>query len=245
MTPLEMKYEAEVLYESIASGDAPGYTNKEWSHILTMGQEAVVYDIIENGIDKDERAKKALSPILIPVEKSGADIIDNTSTIPKSVSVTLDDDISQVTLERVYLTSGKLVKIKPISHDYYLANLKNPFKKPKSNRVYWRFDELVSSEKSHVIITDLDNISDIDKYKFVSVTKPTPIIIQDATYTVNHESIDGENFVDYQTSSLECGLGTFIHRKIVERAVRIAFAADKDQLGYQIRQAEEQKNIQK
>lgn len=50
MTPLEMKYEAELLYESIASADAPGYDNKEWSHILTMAQEEVVKRIIDNGL---------------------------------------------------------------------------------------------------------------------------------------------------------------------------------------------------
>ena len=42
MTAEEMKYEGELLYESIASADAPGYTNKEWSHLLTAGQEKVV-----------------------------------------------------------------------------------------------------------------------------------------------------------------------------------------------------------
>jgi hypothetical protein len=246
MTPLEMKYEAELLYESIASADAPGYDNKEWSHILTMAQEEVVQRIIDNGLDRNERAKKALSPILIPVEKSDTDLIDNSTVIPKSLVVNIDDDINQVTLERVYLDSGKIVKIKPISHDYYLSNLKNPYKKPDKTKVYWRFDELVDSSKSHVIITDLDDIADVSKYMFVSVTKPTPIIIEDANYDETYGSIDGENFTDYTTSgsSLSCILGNSIHRNIVEEAVKIAFAADKDQLGYQIRQLEEKENIQ-
>ena len=58
MTALEMKEMAEIVYESIASNDAPGYSLYEWSVLLTDAQEQVIKNsqilaktLIENGIE--------------------------------------------------------------------------------------------------------------------------------------------------------------------------------------------------
>jgi len=207
-----------------------------------VGQEKVVKDILDKGFDKEEQFKKALSPVLVPTSVTGVSLVDNTSVIPKSIRIVMDEDVVGVTMERAYLTST-LVKIKPITHDEYLANLDNPFKKPDSNYGFWRFDELSGSNKVHIIITDLTTIGDLTDYRYVAVGKPTPIIIEDSTYSASDGSIDGVDFSDYTATELPSTLGTFIHRWIVQEAVNIAFASDKDQLGYQISNAENIENI--
>jgi len=251
MTAVEMKYEAEILYESIASADAPGYTNKEWSYLLTAGQEKVIKEIIDKGLDREEKYKKAISPLLTPENLAGT-ITTNVSNLPNSVKVpitsTLTYPVLGVTMERCVVgTAGKIVPIKPITHDYYLINIRNPHKKPNKKYVYWRLDEYVGGAKVHVLITDiadadvLSATSGITSYKYVAIAKPRPIIVPDATYTTG--SIDGENFSAHTASAWNCILGEMVHRWIVQEAVNIAYASDRDQIGYQISNNENIENI--
>lgn len=242
MTAEEMKYEGEILYESIASADAPGYTNREWSYLLTAAQEKVVKDIVDNGLDKEEKYKKAISPLLVPIEIIEDSLIENISAIPKSIRIELDEDTIAVTMERCAVSGHLVVRVKPITHDYYLANIRNPLKKPDSNEVYWRLDELEGDNRVHIIITDLTDITDLLKYKYVAVKKPDPIIVEDSGYVSSDGSIDGVAFTGYTDKESPSTLGTFVHRRIVKEAVNIAFATDKDQIGYQISQNENIKN---
>lgn len=247
MTAEEMKYEAEILYESIASADAPGYTNREWSYILTAGQEKVIKEIINKGLDREEKYKKAISPLLLPVlviNGVSSNITSNITETPKSLKVVIDEDTLAVTRERVTVGTS-IIEVKPITQDYYNANINNPFKKPDSNYKYWRLDQLNNPDKVHIIITDLDDVDDLDKYQYIAIVKPTPIIVMDGDYTVNDGSIEGLNFSSYTATELPSTLGNFIHRWIVQEAVNIAYASDKDQLGYQISNAENVENLRK
>jgi len=257
MTAAEMKYEGEILYESIASGDAPGYTNKEWSYLLTAGQEKVIKDIIDKGLDREEKYKKAISPLLTP--EVAATLTDNTTNLPNSVRTvitsTLTYPVLGVTMERCVVEISdnpvvtKIVTVKPISHDYYMANIRNPHKKPNKKYVYWRLDEYVDGAKVHVLITDIADVDIVDEtvdisYKYVAIAKPRPIIVPDANYATG--SIDGENFsnhTDLITGAWNCLLGEIVHRWIVQEAVNIAYASDRDQIGYQISNAENIENI--
>lgn len=255
MTAAEMKYEGEILYESIASGDAPGYTNKEWSYLLTAGQEKVIKDIIDKGLDREEKYKKAISPLLTPETILANALTDNTATLPNSVRTaitsTLTYPVLGVTMERCVVGTGnKIVPVKPISHDYYLINIRNPHKKPNKKYVYWRLDEYIGGAKVHVLITDiadadvLSATSGIISYKYVAIAKPRPIIVPDTTYTTG--SIDGENFsnhTDLVTGAWNCLLGEIVHRWIVQEAVNTAYASERNQIGYQISNAENIENI--
>ena len=75
MTATEMMYEAEILYESIASADAPGYNPREWSHLLTAGQEKVIKEIIDKGLDREEKYKKAISPLFKNISVAAAGFV--------------------------------------------------------------------------------------------------------------------------------------------------------------------------
>jgi hypothetical protein len=53
MTFTQMRSEAELLYESINSSLAPGFTDSEWGQLLTIAQRKVVEDILKEGISKN------------------------------------------------------------------------------------------------------------------------------------------------------------------------------------------------
>lgn len=235
MTAEEMYFECELLYESFGSGDAPGYDEREWSYFLTLAQDTVVKSIVEDYLDREERYKKALSPIYNP---QSVDTIDTEYTaLANAYEITIQPSW-KVTMERIHLSDGTVVPVKPIKYDQYLANIKNFFKKPNKRYTYWR---LQGTGNTHIIIGDAD-ISTASSYKYVGVNKPDPIIVPD-DYVDDDGSIDEVNFEDHPTGQ-DCALGTFIHRWIVKEAVAAARAADKDGLGYQLSTAENRRNIQ-
>lgn len=260
MNATQMKYEAQLLYESIASADAPGYTSREWSFLLTAGQEKVIKEIIDQGLDEEEKHRKAISSLFIPMSVSMSVTNDYTSTLPNSLRVPLDADCLGVTMERCIINYGtvsvpltKLVTIKPIKYDFYEANLQNPLKKPDKRYVFWRLDgstyKGTTFTKDHIIIgdtTSLKNYYDyITTYKYVKIKKPSPIIVKDSTYTADHGTIDGIAFYpNYVSADLDSVLDSFVHRWIIQEAVNIAYASDKDQIGYQLAQFENKNNTE-
>ena len=239
MTAEQMRYEAELIYESIASDAAPGYEPREWSHLLTSAQEEVVLDIVKMGIDRDESYRKSIAPLLNNVEAtvSGGDLLEYTD-LENSQFVNIDSNAMIVTLERGFIdineSTTKRVSIIPHSLDFVMANVDNPFKKPDKSYEFWRCQGYTDLSKIHILIHDG---TELDSYKYVEVIKPKPIIVPDS-YTTDDGQIDGENFSD-NNNGLDCELGVMVHRKIADKAARLAYAADKDQVGYQIQAAEE------
>jgi len=239
MTAEQMKYEAELIFESIASDAAPGYEPREWSHLLTSAQEEVVLDIVKMGIDRDESYRKAIAPLLNNVETTvSSGSLSEYADLENSQFVEISDDTMVVTLERGFInideSKTKRINISPYSLDFIMANINNPFRKPDKSYAFWRCQGYTNGSKIHILINDG---TELNSYKYVKVRKPKPIIVPD-TYTSDDGQIDGENFSD-NNAGLDCELGVMVHRKIVEKAAKLAYAADKDQIGYQIQTAEE------
>lgn len=64
LTAPQMEYEAKVVYESLASADAPGYTSRQWSILLTQAQEKLVLEVIKQGFDNDEINRRKIHSLL-------------------------------------------------------------------------------------------------------------------------------------------------------------------------------------
>jgi hypothetical protein len=64
LTAQQMEYEAKLVYESLASADAPGYNSRMWSVLLTQAQEKIVLEVIKQGLDNDELNRRKISPLL-------------------------------------------------------------------------------------------------------------------------------------------------------------------------------------
>jgi hypothetical protein len=247
MTADQMKFEFDVGYDFITNYEGAGVEKKEISTFLTQAQEQIVLEAIAIG-STTELSKKILNRLKVPDTQTTAHA---AGPYPNSYYRDLPANLLSVVNDRLDFTAGAThfyankaftdVKVIPVDDDYYHLNKDNPFKKP-NEELAWRLDyaELDASvyERRHVYILGSDltiNNSHIHYYR-----KPEPIIVQDSTYNAGDGAIDGKNFSDYTAASLDSELDPLVHRKIVDGAVKLAFAAMKDEKGFQLSSAKEQ-----
>lgn len=252
MTAEQMKYEFEVGYDRITNFDAPGYLNKEISTFLTQAQEELVLDIYRNGADYKEEHRRAISKInrtdTLNGFAAGRYPNGEYDEIASDVLVILNE-FATVVLGADHEYYGKFtddevsnVKVIPVGDDYIFANINNPHKKPgirPDDSFVWRVDYGDDTHKYVEYITDGDfTMSQVD---YIYIMKPDPIIIEDANYVAADGEIDGVAWNAYVAAELPCALDPIVHRLIVDRAVRLAYAALQDEKGYQIQSIEESK----
>lgn len=236
MTSVEMSYEFNIVYESIASMAAPGYTEKEKSVFLTQAQEEIALEVAKDGADKDDYNRTILAKLLTPYTGLSAtaatNIFGNVNTT-KAYTITLPTTLGseffcpfiEFAVTGTGATSYERV-CKPIDYDTYYSSIANPWANPYVD-LYWRL-----YDGDHMtIITDGTALA-TPYLKGLYVKKPTPII----TATVTIGTIDG------YTAVTDPILNPIVHREIVYRAAKKAFAAVKDQVGYQIQNNEENKD---
>lgn len=218
LTAKEMEYEAKVAYEAIASADAPGYTSRQWSILLTQAQEKVVLSIARDGMDKNEFNRRAIAKLITTQTESAP-----FGSIPH-ISNSNDIELESSYLYILQDTANVGVRLKPISYDYYHMNLENPFEKPY-DKEFWR----LVSNKGVIVITDGTPLT---AYTVTYIKRPKPIITKELTTPT---AIEG------YTNVTDCELDHSIHREIVSVAARLANAYTTNQVGYQIQDIENQK----
>ena len=225
LTAKQMVYEARILFESIASNDAPGFTDREWSVLLTNAQNKIVYEIYKLGFDKDEESRGIISSLLEPLT-----ISDFTEAeLPNSFKVTLPRDCMYITMDRCYLKNNVPVRLITMHQEAYFTNIDNPFLKP-SKQKFWK----IVNDDSRLIITDG---SVPVQYKGQYIKRPHPIIVSDLPVDKGIESIDGQEVIVQS----DCKLHPNVHRRIVEVAAKLAYAATLNPEGYQIQSIESQR----
>jgi len=211
----QMWYEAKVMYEAIASADAPGYTPRQWSLLLTQAQENIVMETLRLGFDFDELRRRVVHS-LITTEEIEEEGIEEYK-YPNSYSVELEDNYFHIVKD----TANFSVKVKPVSYDFYHANIDNPFESPYEKE-YWR----LIGKGSVIIVTDG---SALENYDITYISRPEPIIVKDLP---EQSAIEGK----YEINN--CKLDHTIHRQIVAEAAKLAHAYTNNQLGYQIQSME-------
>lgn len=221
MNAREMMYEAEIMYESIASQDARGYEPREWSVLLTQAQENIVKEICERGLDVDELSRRKIGKLL---RFTSIDTFSPVSNFENAWSVSA----AQFPDDYFYRASGRCntnlltnVRLTPIEYGAYDTNRENPFRNPY-NKMFW----LLTNEAEHIIITNGDKPT---LYKLEYARKPNPIIV---------EELDPLETIDGETDQMDCELNFIVHREIATEAAKLAYAYLRDQLGYQIQMAE-------
>ena len=239
LTAAEMKYEAQIIYEGMASADAPGYDDKQWSVLLTQAQEKIIRKLLTNGLDRDEFSRRAISSLIKHNETITFQI--GPDSYPNSWSVIFPDTpefkIMAIIGDFVNAIGGsppveiKGIKVKPITYDYYWSNIDNPYRKPNhaNDSYYWKL-ELMNDDlniASPLVITDGYTPS---KYMFDYIERPTPIII---TALTDGTTIDGE------LNQMDCQLNHTLHREIVKEAATLAYAYLQEQVGYQMQKMED------
>jgi hypothetical protein len=222
MTFTEMRTETELLYESINSSPAPGFTPTEWGQILTVAQRKVVLDILKEGVTKNAFNQLAIE-ILIKSDKyshfsSDTHFKNSDNTSAKIIDTDVrvfEPKFFWIIDEYVETASKSNIPIKRISFDFYRSNINNPFRMPNDDDGFW----IIQYNNKPVFITDGTVITE---YYLMGCYHPD-------NYPIAYNaSYNGEG------SCLNEG----IHSKIVEKAVTLARMSVSDPQGYQLAIAE-------
>lgn len=231
MTATEMEELFLIEYDRVTSFDAPGYTSNEISEILSAAQEELIfhtYNPLGNkyrkGLEEVELTTADLQELV-----SESNLTSSSSQIgvlthgeffdlPVNHWLTL---MEEATIATSGCFNGTQVLVKPITHDEYTINKRNPFKKPAADEVTWR---LTNSGKRFELITD--GTYTISAYTMRYLTKPQPIITETGV------TVDGV------AGPLDCQLKSTTHRRIVKYAVRMAAAITDAQM-YQVKTIEQ------
>ena len=216
LTAKQMVYEAKIFYEDIASNDAPSFTDREWSVLLTNAQNQFVQSIYRQGYDNNEESRIALQNLL----KEYAQNRFESGPLTNSVILNLPNDFMYISYEGCNTTKKSNVPILSIPYDAYNINLSNPFKKPTSDRA-WR---IIGSKGKNFLIS----IDEINFYGCVYISRPEPIIVSDLNTPIEGTFADMNN----------CKLHANTHRPIAHLAAKLAYGATQEQLGYQIQNIE-------
>lgn len=216
MSNEEFLVQFDVLYNNIASNQAPGLSSFEKSSFLTQSEREIVL-LIYNGknaygeaFEETEEQRRYLTPLikeatLSPVENSGLTGMGSTSNFFE-----LPEDVWFITYESVHFTGGKCdgtnsMQVVPRTQDEYHRLKKNPFR---------------GTGRRRAIRLDMpDNIVEIiceyvvSDYYLRYLRRPLPIILEDLP----------EDFtIDGISTATPCELPESIHDRILERAVELA-----------------------
>lgn len=156
----DIKEAFNVKYDRLANLAAPGYINSELSQLANSAQDrllAKLYNPLANkyqlGFEGNEKRRRDLANLIVttnvPIEISTleGDIHGNNWNknvhYSKSSGYTLQlaNNVLYIIEEGVTLgvddTEGYQIQVKPVTHDYVIANINNPYKQPNSELV-WR-----------------------------------------------------------------------------------------------------------
>ena len=212
MTNSEFSNEFDVLYQNIASNQAPGLDVYEKSVFLTMAQEQIVLELYQK-LEQSEEARKYLSNLIktdnyAPVGEQDETLINNNF---KSYKVEISNDILFMIYEQCTLSdennciNNKIVSVVPTIHDDLDKVLKNPFKSPNSRKVIrLDFDNKI----------ELISKYNISNYKVRYLKKPNPIILV---------ALEGNLSINNGDTKVSNGeTNPILHERIVQRAVQLA-----------------------
>lgn len=230
MTTKEFSNEFDIHYNSVASNQAPDLDAYEKSVFLSKAQlELVKSHFIpegnkyNKGFEASTKRRLDLSQLIKTyVSKQPINFNSNLALNPKSVFFQIPTEVMFPINESAKLVSkdscinGNYVKVVPKTHDEYLIQIDNPFKRP-DGKLVWRLDhsDINTGIKNVELITSEQSISE---YKIRYLMYPSPIIL-----TNLNEAFAGEGLsIDNQTTEQTCRLDKSFHREILDRAVELA-----------------------
>lgn len=241
LTAAEMHYEVRLIYESIYSGDAAGFTKREWSELLTLAQTKELHEVIKSGkLDSDEYNKRVVSALLDHSSASGTDITEHTYD---NTYIVVVPSASHILSKHGKLTEStqSLLKIVPHSHDFYITNLNNVYKTPfvddniKEGELWELNFGKVGVDRTTLIVVPENTTLNMVYFNYLK--QPEPIIIPNV-YTTG--TIEGKVLAD-NPNGIDCVLDGIIHRNIVETAANLAAAYTREKDRYQLQKSESEK----
>lgn len=220
MTNSEFSNEFDILYNNIASEQAPGLTEYEKSVFLTNAQDNLVLELVTGknvlgeSFEKTEELREYLTEIVKTAVLPSIQVDEAAKISTKSKTYTTPDDLFVIVYEAVNFEDVNLgctpanIEVIPVTHDEFSRIIKNPFRKPNKNKV------LRLNIGNNIELVSEYNIKD---YTIRYVSIPEPIILEDLSSM--GLSIKGKD------STTECKLNPALHEAILGRAVQMAKAS--------------------
>lgn len=223
MTDTEFLDRFDVLYNNIASNQAPGLNVYEISIFLTKAQDEKVKNYFNpkgnkygEGFDDNQKRQIDFSMItkVYNVSSFAAALYDGRSN---SKSAALPSDVMMIVNEKVTVTRGtgttNLV-VKPIRFNEYDDLMSKPFKRPLRNQA-WRLISGDTDNKADLIVGPSDVITN---YSMRYIRRPKPIIVGD----LDGLTIDGYTYGTGTNQAKGCELDPSLHEEILQRAMELA-----------------------
>ncbi len=219
MTNQEFSNEFDILYNNIASNQAPGLDEYEKSVFLTDAQESLVLEMITgknltgDSFEKTEEIRQYLTNITKTAVLTKSEDTEIHKISSKSTLYNTPEDLWVTTYESVTFDDSKVgcnpeyIAVFPVTQDEFTRIIKNPFRKASKNRVL----RLNIADKIELVSEY--NIKD---YTIRYIKRLSPIILEDLPEGL---SIKGQN------TKTECELNPALHEAILERAVQMAKAS--------------------
>jgi len=227
MTTPEFISEFDLGYNNILGEGAPGLDNYERSVYLTTSQEELVKGLYSGNnnsrqsFEDTERNRRALNELVI--DSKSVDLATTSKgLVAESKFFVVPNDIMFIIAETATISStdsclnGKIITVKPITHDEFMVSYKNPFRKPNANKVFRLDISKVGSSK----VVELVSSELLSQYNLRYVKYPNPIIVSDLT---TDTQVGGLGLtINGLTAVAGSELNSYLHREIVNRAVELA-----------------------
>lgn len=245
MTANELKFSLLLYYDKMFEYGAPAYDDRQISVILNKAQRRVFNryympnrNKFNEGFESSEKRRGDLEQFIRDITLTSADSSDvQIGAHPNGKFYDLPDDFLYA-LEESVITSDSTpneITVLPIKHDYYRANINNPYKKPYENLV-WRMDfsrtdhgedggDDYTGRTSKRVELILKTGSTLSSYRVRYLIQPPDILCDEIT----------------PSNQIHCILDESLHDEIVDEAAKIAVAATKPEM-YQIFDAEQKNN---
>ena len=242
MTANEMKYNMLLFYDKLFEYGAPSYDDRQIGAILSKAQLRVfkrhympAANKYQQGFESSEQRRTDLEQFIKNAAPSSIPATGNEH--PNGTFYEMPGDFLYAVEESVITaaSSPKEVTVLPIRHDYYRANINNPYKKPYANLV-WRMD--YSRE---------DHGEDGGDAMTGRTAKRTELVTDDSTtilsYRVRYLITPPEIVCDeiVPANQRHCILDETLHDEIIDEAVKIAVAATMPET-YQVAAIEQKDN---
>ena len=222
----EFREQFNLLYNNALAG-APGLDNYEISSYLTSAQEGLVkqaYLASEDptgSFESREYNRRMINELVID-EKITSSISSTRGLVEESKFYELQNAAMFIVIETAIISNprtaihGKLIEVKPTTHDEFMKSYKSPFRKPNENKA-WRIDLAKENSKTTVEIVSAYALS---RYNARYVKYPEPIIVSDLRLDDEVGGLDLT--INGQTAAKTCMLNDSVHRDILEKSVTLA-----------------------
>lgn len=230
MTNQEFSNEFDILYNNIASNQAPGLDEYEKSVFLTKAQDELVKNYFnpkgnkyQEGFDDSEKRQIDFSMIMRN-DSITTGFTDGTFdsrgkiiTLPTDALMILNEYAvvtrasSAVTGDNTSVTNLRLIVV-PLEYKEYSRLMSKPYKRPLKFQAWRLLDNSDTTKKAEVIVGPNDTLT---AYNIRYIKKPQAIILS---------TLEGVT-LDNKTTAQECELDSILHPEILQRAVELAKSA--------------------